>query len=671
MPFSTVHPHCSNHFVISSSSAASSPTASHQVTDLVLSRSCCSHHKCGHLPFIPALESSWIPHKDLQFIDDTRPLLIDDSQLPRFIDHSHAYPSPPLTDSELRRTVPLPQVSVAPSDSSLFYPSMPDDPSIQFPPSPPSTYPLTPRSLPDTCGEPSVSLLSHNYVGDDLPMLETDAHVRLLDIVPYDRIDDADYVDWLTPLSPTWDLRFEQGAVPSGSVDESALMAEPPSCMPLTVMPIGDPMKGTEDGVNHNALQENQDTTLLPLQLDALWNDHSYGTADRSHEVDGSQLNVDDLDMNDAFNDQGFCLGDSELNLRLPPGDDSPHFMDLDLPLASPRHAMSNLPELDLFPQEQSSTGDDEVAPSSPSRRSFTSLPDMDEDEDEFSDTPQPSSPLSPSRRSFASLPDMDMDEVISPSRPTPSARLLSLPGAETDDDLIVPDSSHHADSEPPPPSDGPSLGLFVPIASADAAATAGSPPEEEPDLHFSDMARSRVDTTEFDKLISLRRRAWFLERNAKRTEQSFVEEAQRIAAGLRVSPPVPGALADVQLQAGLDPKGAIRRELQVAEARRAEARRVRKKEKERGKEVQALLRLKLGEDSTGVSVAPAADGSTVQRDGRGKVVICSFSQLVARMIFKRRDSSRLLANRNNSGENNKSPLSQTVLPDADCMDLE
>ncbi|THH06226.1 hypothetical protein EW146_g9681 [Bondarzewia mesenterica] len=96
-----------------------------------------------------------------------------------------------------------------------------DDPSIQFPPSPPSTNPLTPRSLPDTCGEPSGSFLSHNYVGDDLPMLETDAHVRLLDIVPYDRIDDADYVDWLTLLSP-WNLRFEQGAVPSGSVDESA-----------------------------------------------------------------------------------------------------------------------------------------------------------------------------------------------------------------------------------------------------------------------------------------------------------------------------------------------------------------------------------------------------------------------------------------------------------------
>ncbi|THH10101.1 hypothetical protein EW146_g8475 [Bondarzewia mesenterica] len=128
----------------------------------------------------------------------------------------------------------------------------------------------------------------------------------------------------------------------------------------------------------------------------------------------------------------------------------------------------------------------------------------MDDDDDEFSDTLQLSSSLSPSQRSFTSLLDMDIDEVISPSHLMPSFCLLSLPSAETDDDLIISDSSHHADAELPPPSDRPTLGLSVPIASTNAVTIAGSSPEEESDLYFSDMAHSHVNTTEFDKLISL-----------------------------------------------------------------------------------------------------------------------------------------------------------------------
>lgn len=564
---------------------------------------------------------------------------------------------------------------------------MPDNSCLQLPPSPPSTLPLTSRALPEAGGEPSGSRSPEGYA--DEIVVDTDPRdpyvSRAESCGPSD---DDDLDDLLTPLSPTWPVRFRHNVPSPEGLEESALLSRSPSFMPMADASLDEPMNEEEGapGGQGGSRAFFDAAGLPPLRHDTLWVDDSDASMDcadvaafsprlKSFGLPGDDDNLDMSNTHDHLDFSRFPdhLGRSTGSLTHVFSDDSSQhhmdFDDTDMPPASPRQLTSHFPGLGFSAQTGSEDLDLELAPYSPSRRNFTLLPAMDEDEDEFPDTPQPSSPSSPSRRSFASLPDIDMDDAISPSHPTPSPRLLSLPGADTDDDLLLPAFSYIPNSEPPPP-DGPSLGLFVPIAFAEEPHIADSPPEEEPDLNFSWDARARVDAAELDKLVALRRRAWFLERNAKRTEQSYAEEAQRIAAGLRVSPPVPGALADVQLQAGLDPKGAIRRELQVAEARRAEARRVRKKEKERGKEVQAMLRLKL-DDGVGAGTPEAPADAAVQRDERGKVVIGSFSQLVARMIFKRRDASRVLANKKTPGDYVCSSLSRAVSPDFEDVDSQ
>ncbi|KIM80023.1 hypothetical protein PILCRDRAFT_822846, partial [Piloderma croceum F 1598] len=70
----------------------------------------------------------------------------------------------------------------------------------------------------------------------------------------------------------------------------------------------------------------------------------------------------------------------------------------------------------------------------------------------------------------------------------------------------------------------------------------------------------------------------------------------------------------------------------------RAEATREKKKNKQTSKEVGALLRLKLGDQ--------IAYPSSASVDGHPKGLIGSMSQLVARMMFRRHEKFRPLANR-------------------------
>ena len=93
---------------------------------------------------------------------------------------------------------------------------------------------------------------------------------------------------------------------------------------------------------------------------------------------------------------------------------------------------------------------------------------------------------------------------------------------------------------------------------------------------------------------------------------------------------------------------------LLYTEARRAEARRVRKREKERGRELQALLRLKLGEEPDAMDCA--GGGAKVKP---GKTAIVSMPQLVARMIMKRRDTPRPFSPRKHDAPYIFSPLSR------------
>ncbi|KAH9173101.1 hypothetical protein EDB89DRAFT_2069085 [Lactarius sanguifluus] len=105
-----------------------------------------------------------------------------------------------------------------------------------------------------------------------------------------------------------------------------------------------------------------------------------------------------------------------------------------------------------------------------------------------------------------------------------------------------------------------------------------------------------------------------------------------------------------------------IRSWLLYTEARRAEARRVRKREKERGRELQALLRLKLGEDP---DVTERATGAAATKIKPGKTAIVSMPQLVARMIMKRRDTPRPFSPRRHDSPYICSPLSRLELDPA------
>ena len=306
----------------------------------------------------------------------------------------------------------------------------------------------------------------------------------------------------------------------------------------------------------------------------------------------------------------------------------------------------------------------DDSTPSSPSRRSFADPVPSSPPREPFAN-PAPSSPC---RRSFADLPDTDEP----PQSPLLSGSLLrALPGATPDNTLITAVDSGSDWSSPR----GSGLGLFLPIQAASSNQFQASEPHPiEPNLNFSPEAIARVDSREFEKLKSVRRRTWVSERKAKEDEVDHAKCAEDLASRLSVAPPVPSKLPDFDerggVSAGADaeetegPPGelgesdekTIRSWLLYTEAKRADARRLRKREKELGRELQALLRLKLGEDpdATVGGVESASD-----KVKPGKTAIVSMPQLVARMIMKRRDTPRPFSPRKHDASYICSPLSR------------
>jgi hypothetical protein len=315
------------------------------------------------------------------------------------------------------------------------------------------------------------------------------------------------------------------------------------------------------------------------------------------------------------------------------------------------------------------------VSPS-PLHRAMSVLHDYGEESGDHS------TPSSPSRRSFADLPDTTMDEhlISPPQSPLLSGQpLLTLPGAEPDNTLITTEASASDWSAPSPPRGG-GLGLFLPIQAASSNQCEASEPHAiEPNLNFSPEAIARVDTREFEKLKSVRRRTWVSERKAKEDEVYHAQRAEHFASQLSVAPPVPSKLADFDERGGVgagadaeeteEPPGetaqlgksdekTIRTWLLYTEARRADARRLRKREKELGRELQALLRLKLGEnpDATEGGLQRSSESTKVKP---GKTAIVSMPQLVARMIMKRHDTPRLFSPRKHGSPYIFSPLSR------------
>lgn len=319
----------------------------------------------------------------------------------------------------------------------------------------------------------------------------------------------------------------------------------------------------------------------------------------------------------------------------------APHALDYcDPPPISPRKP-SSLLEVDVdaprpllapinipWASSPSTESDPEPPSSSSSSSSLTSLIDYDE-------LPSPSSPLisrldlpdlegdglpkivpsSPSRRSFSSLPDADIEMGDSTSdsvTPLPSQQLLSLPGVETDDDLIpsITAPTHSIPYTPTQPL------LF--IDDPRDVPLPRSPSPEDFDLFLSP---EDITDPELAKLFDLRKRSMAAERAARRLE---------------------ALTEDVDLFT------------------RAEARKIRKRERERSKEVGALIRLKLG-DRVEMSPQEQSPECDLQNYARRRGLIGSVSQLVAQMVFRRNETYRPLAKRkvaNTSREYVRSALS-------------
>jgi hypothetical protein len=262
----------------------------------------------------------------------------------------------------------------------------------------------------------------------------------------------------------------------------------------------------------------------------------------------------------------------------------------------------------------------------------------------------------SPSRRTFASLPELDIpDDFPSPIyNPTPPTHhhLRSLPGANIDDELILSD-------------DDPDLDI---------------PPYLSPDLHRSPNNLLLIhDPNDIPLPRSPSPENFTIDPN--------LDSLQATSASLHSD--IPELLKVVLLQKRVNANERAARAMETKLLTqgnvhtRAEVRRTRKREKERGREISALLRLKFGDrfavwldDQDRVESGRSSTSGASDERPPNKKVIGSLAQLVARMVFRRHDATRALANRTaptgTRREYVPSPLSRLILStDEDESELE
>ncbi|KAG6829527.1 hypothetical protein H0H92_004264 [Tricholoma furcatifolium] len=275
----------------------------------------------------------------------------------------------------------------------------------------------------------------------------------------------------------------------------------------------------------------------------------------------------------------------------------TPSTIDMDMPSTPISLPSSPLtPELGFKPDDELFENDFRRYYDPPVHE-FEFLPELDD---------IPDSPSSPSLRCFSTLPALDEEDdfddgVMMTSPPSPGATLLSLPGADTDDFLIPPEST----SQPWIPSFNSSSSSLLLLEDE------GIPRSPSPDNCDVDIS-SIEDSTDPDicRLSELRKRSQNTERATRQMEQMFLEQ------------------------------GAVHQ--------RWEARRTWKKEKERSREIGAMLRLKLAQEKQGMEGVVETEG---EREGvksmkRRKGAISSMEQLVAKMMLRRNETYRSLADR-------------------------
>jgi hypothetical protein len=244
-------------------------------------------------------------------------------------------------------------------------------------------------------------------------------------------------------------------------------------------------------------------------------------------------------------------------------------------------------------------------------------------------------------------------DYSLSPP-PSPGQSLLALPDTDPDEDLyfIEPETELSPYSPLYPNTSSRSLLL---LDEPNDVPPPRSPSPENFQLDPAQLALEGCTDPEIRRLWDLRRKSQAAERTARILEAQALEEG---GSGVRA---------------------------------RWEARETKKNEKERGREIAAMLRLKLAEKGvrvddggsmlgtdigiadTGNSTGFEPDGFSMRVDGeereRGrrtktkKSMIGSMEQLVARMLLRRNDMSRSIINRKLPlSSHSKSPLSRRMV---------
>ncbi|KAI0689307.1 hypothetical protein BC835DRAFT_261540 [Cytidiella melzeri] len=224
-------------------------------------------------------------------------------------------------------------------------------------------------------------------------------------------------------------------------------------------------------------------------------------------------------------------------------------------------------------------------------------------------------------------LPDLEMDDI--PSAPSsPHSPLMQLVPDASDEMFEVPSDGTISPAllGPPAPSDG--LGLFVEPSGVDPP-FARSPSPSDYELQILegqvDIASSGLPEDEYQLLRAYYDSVQQAEAAARERENALDRRVKDISALLDPSKVVSDPMVMYTR----------RQELRTASEMRTEARRARKREKHRLREIGAILDLKM-------------DLERAVFQGRSSMR--SVPQLVANMVLKRRDVSRSLANRKAAG---------------------
>ena len=554
------------------------------------------------------------------------------------------YPSPPLTDAALASTVPLPDVTTDASSIRRYLPSgeetavdenMSHDVSCHLAPlSPPPTVLIAPKELPrghqSQCEGHSVETWRYDH-----GMIEEDMSTPQFPPVR----DDSGYEEFM----------------PSRGHDESR--RDDGSVTPLEPMSLW---------ISQSPLSMDEG-----LPLDGLLPFHDLLSSDRDH------VNIDTLLSPASSSDadartEGWTM-QSEMDWS-----PSPTFVETLSPPCSPKpHGLSPLPyDLDplldlqshnpnLYPHMHSTPLAEDHDPFFTHGSSIAFPADHDS---ECSDTVMPSDddsgslpPSSPHRRPLNDLYDATppfRDVCLTPVPRSPHRSPQSLP--DFDEPPGSPHSPHHSlpdiqgmFEEPPQPmldTISPSLlggapdledSLRLDLRPLSDPPYMRSPSPDEDDLGFLDVQfdpeSSSIETDEFLQLRALRRSALTQERAARATENELGERISTLANSLLPSITM---LSPNAMQTDSEPPvnaRARRCELQALMDMRAEARRARKAQKHRSKEIAALLDLKMHSPVLPIAGLPPVGGKGWTR---------SIAHLVAHMISRRRECARPLDNR-------------------------